>query len=220
MIKIFLLHIFGLVGLFLVPSAHNATLCFSFFLSFLTLLGVQVGAHRLWSHRSYKANLFVRTFLCLCHTMSMQNDLYEWCRDHRGHHKWSDTDADPHNAHRGFFFSHMGWLMVRKHPLLIKNGAKLDLSDLLEDPVVRFQRKYIVILGKFANVLPFLGQNRKLPRKLILIKQILMSFFSCNILGHFTNNNSHIVLERICHSFILDLCFISLSTYITCYLDG
>ena len=36
--------------------------------------------------------------------------------DGRVHHKFSETDADPHNAKRGFFFSHVGWLLVRKHP--------------------------------------------------------------------------------------------------------
>lgn len=106
-IKIATLHVFGMSAPIFVPFAKDATLCFMFFLAFLTLLGVQVGAHRLWAHRSYKANVGVRLFLCLCHTMSMQNDLYEWVRDHRVHHKWSDTDADPHNANRGFFFSHM-----------------------------------------------------------------------------------------------------------------
>ena len=31
----------------------------------------------------------------------------------RLHHKCSETAGDPHNANRGFFFAHMGWLMVR-----------------------------------------------------------------------------------------------------------
>lgn len=44
--------------------------------------------------------------------------MYVWVRDHRQHHKYSDTDADPHNASRGFFFSHIGWLMSKKHPLV------------------------------------------------------------------------------------------------------
>ena len=117
-LKLVALHLGGLAGLLLAPFAHPATIFFMFFLAFLTLLGVQVGAHRLWAHRSYKANGPVRVFLCLCHTMSMQNDLYEWVRDHRVHHKWcvfefpvckfnpplplrSDTDADPHNAGKG-----------------------------------------------------------------------------------------------------------------------
>lgn len=72
---------------------------------------------------------------------AMQNDIYEWSRDHRVHHKYSETDADPHNARRGFFFSHIGWLFVRKHRDVIEKGRKLDFTDLLDDPVVRFQRK-------------------------------------------------------------------------------
>ncbi|XP_071056017.1 stearoyl-CoA desaturase-like [Onthophagus taurus] len=38
-------------------------------------------------------------------------NLFEWVRDHRVHHKYSESDADPHISNRGFFFSHMGWLM-------------------------------------------------------------------------------------------------------------
>lgn len=72
---------------------------------------------------------------------SLQNDIFEWSRDHRVHHKYSETDADPHNARRGFFFSHIGWLFVRKHRDVIEKGRKLDFTDLLADPVVRFQRK-------------------------------------------------------------------------------
>lgn len=70
-----------------------------------------------------------------------QNDIYEWARDHRVHHKYSETDADPHNATRGFFFAHIGWLLVRKHPDVIEKGRKLELHDLLADKVVMFQRK-------------------------------------------------------------------------------
>ena len=73
-----------------------------------------------------------------------QNDIYEWVRDHRVHHKFTDTDADPYNARRGFFFSHIGWLMVRKHSDVISKGATIDMSDLEHDPLVVFQRKYAV----------------------------------------------------------------------------
>lgn len=71
----------------------------------------------------------------------VQNDIYEWARDHRVHHKYSETDADPHNATRGFFFAHIGWLLVRKHPDVIEKGRKLELMDLKEDKVVMFQRR-------------------------------------------------------------------------------
>lgn len=77
--------------------------------------------------------------VCLC--SNPQNDIFEWARDHRVHHKYSETDADPHNAVRGFFFAHIGWLLVRKHPDVIEKGRKLHVSDLLADEVVQFQRK-------------------------------------------------------------------------------
>ena len=57
-------------------------------------------------------------------------------RDHRIHHKFSETDADPHNSRRGFFYSHVGWLMMKKHPESLKKGKQVDMSDILADPVV------------------------------------------------------------------------------------
>ncbi len=57
------------------------------------------------------------------------------------HHKFSETDADPHNAKRGFFFAHMGWLCVRKHPEVLRKGSKIDISDVLSDPVVYWSER-------------------------------------------------------------------------------
>ncbi|XP_064458050.1 stearoyl-CoA desaturase 5-like isoform X2 [Ornithodoros turicata] len=112
-------------------------------------LGVTAGAHRLWSHRAYKARFPLRVVLMIFNCMACQNDLYEWTRDHRVHHKFSETHADPHNVNRGFFFAHMGWLMCKKHPDVMKKGKAVDCSDLLRDPVIRFQKKYYVLLATF-----------------------------------------------------------------------
>ncbi|XP_065263708.1 stearoyl-CoA desaturase isoform X1 [Emys orbicularis] len=137
-----LLHLGGLYGLWLIPAAKPVTLAWGFLCFLLSALGVTAGAHRLWSHRSYKAGLPLRIFLAIANSMAFQNDIYEWARDHRVHHKFSETDADPHNATRGFFFSHVGWLLVRKHPDVIEKGRKLDLADLKADKVVMFQRRF------------------------------------------------------------------------------
>jgi stearoyl-CoA desaturase (delta-9 desaturase) len=72
---------------------------------------------------------------------AFQNHIYEWSRDHRVHHKFSETDADPHNAKRGFFFSHVGWLLLKKHPDVRNKGKAVDMSDLEKDFVVVFQRR-------------------------------------------------------------------------------
>jgi stearoyl-CoA desaturase (delta-9 desaturase) len=102
---------------------------------------VTAGAHRLWAHKSYKAKLPLRILLMLCQTFAFQNHIYEWSRDHRVHHKFTDTNADPHNIKRGFFFAHMGWLMCKKHPDVREKGKTIDMSDLEEDAVVMFQKK-------------------------------------------------------------------------------
>lgn len=63
-------------------------------------LGITAGAHRLWAHKSYKAKAPLRAILMIFQTMAFQNHAIEWARDHRVHHKYSETDADPHNATR------------------------------------------------------------------------------------------------------------------------
>jgi len=118
-----------------------------YFSGLLGNLSITAGAHRLWSHRAYKARLPLRVFLMLLNCTVGQNDIYVWSRDHRLHHKHTETDADPHTTTRGMFFAHMGWLLVRKHPEVMEKGKTLDCSDILNDPVVSFQRKYYIPLS-------------------------------------------------------------------------
>ena len=91
-----------------------------------------------------KARLPLRLVLVLANTMAGENSIYTWTRDHRTHHKFSETHGDPHNAkvspqccltlkmlpQRGFFFSHMGWLCVRKHPAVTRAGRTISMADL------------------------------------------------------------------------------------------
>ncbi|XP_036192212.1 acyl-CoA desaturase [Myotis myotis] len=137
-----LLHLGALYGIVLIPTCKVYTWLWGFFYYIISALGITAGAHRLWSHRSYKARLPLRVFLIIANTMAFQNDAYEWARDHRVHHKFSETDADPHNARRGFFFSHVGWLLVRKHPAVKEKGGLLDLSDLKAEKLLMFQRRH------------------------------------------------------------------------------
>ena len=106
-----------------------------------TALGVTVGCHRLWSHRSFAAALPTRIVLMLLASMANQGSIYHWCRDHRTHHKYSDAPGDPHDSTRGFFFSHMGWLLVKKGPRVVAAGNGVTVHDLLQDPVVWFNWK-------------------------------------------------------------------------------
>lgn len=152
------LHLSAVYGLYLaIVTAQWRTLLFVLLLHLYGGLGITAGAHRLWAHKSYKAKLPLRIILMLFNCVAFQNDVYEWSRDHRAHHKFSETDGDPHNARRGFFFSHMGWLLVRKHPEVRVQGGKVDMTDLAADPVLMFQRKfYLPLVALFCFILPTL----------------------------------------------------------------
>lgn len=107
----------------------------------MAILGITAGAHRLWAHRCYKATVPLQIILIIFNSLSFQNTAIHWIRDHRLHHKYSDTDGDPHNASRGFFYSHVGWLLVKKHPEVKKRGKMIDMSDIYSNPILRFQKK-------------------------------------------------------------------------------
>ncbi|XP_069675534.1 acyl-CoA Delta-9 desaturase-like [Periplaneta americana] len=141
------IHIMTLYGLvFVLPRCKWQTLAWDFAYSIVGGFGVTAGAHRLWTHRSYKAKLPLRVILALLYPTAGMNSMYNWVRDHRVHHKYSDTDADPHNASRGLFFSHVGWLMCKKHPEVRRRGRHVDMTDVEQDPVIVFQEKYFGIL--------------------------------------------------------------------------
>lgn len=170
------LHLIALYGFYLMfGSAKFITTLYAIFLYQLGGFGVTAGAHRLWSHRSYKATWQLRLLLTFCNTLAFENSIIEWSRDHRVHHKYSETDADPHNAKRGFFFSHMGWLLCRKHPKVKSEGKKIDLSDLYADPIIRFQHKYyLILMPLICFILPVL-----VP--MLLWNETFMNSFCLNI---------------------------------------
>jgi fatty-acid desaturase len=78
-------------------------------------------------------------------SLPFQNNVYEWARDHRAHHKFSETHADPHNSCHGLLFSHVGWLLVHKQPAVKEKGGLLDISDLKAEKLVMFQRRRVKV---------------------------------------------------------------------------
>jgi len=111
-------------------------------------MGVTAGMHRLWTHRSYKAKRPTRIVLAILASMTNQGSIYHWCRDHRVHHRHSDTDADPHDINRGFFYAHMGWLLMVKDQSVKDAGKRLHCQDLLDDPVVYWNKRLNPVLDQ------------------------------------------------------------------------
>ncbi|HET7756942.1 MAG TPA: acyl-CoA desaturase [Steroidobacteraceae bacterium] len=122
--------------------------CFVFFAG-ANGLAITGGYHRLWAHRTYEASLALRIFYLIFGTMALQNSVFAWCSGHRAHHVHvDDVDRDPYSARRGFWFSHIGW-MLREYP-----SGRPDLSnipDLRRDPLLAFQHRYYVPLALATN---------------------------------------------------------------------
>merc|ERR1719201_578195 len=134
-------HYTACLGLVNLTSVNWQTLLWAFILWPISGLGITAGVHRLWAHRSYNAHWTVRLWLMLANSIANQGSIYHWARDHRVHHKHSETHADPHNATRGFFYAHVGWLLIKKHKDVVAAGRLLDFSDLHEDGFVMFQKR-------------------------------------------------------------------------------
>lgn len=142
MVFLLITHVLAVLGAVKLYQAEREVawraIALNVLLHYLCCIGIGSGVHRLWAHRSYTAKKPARIFMMLLNTLAFQGSIFHWSRDHRLHHKFSDTPIDPHSLDRGFFFSHMGWLLLQKNKALVIEGKKLDLSDLLEDPVVTF----------------------------------------------------------------------------------
>lgn len=141
-------------GLFTFPySLAKKTILWNFAIGLFAKFGETAGVHRLWSHRSYKAKLPLRIFLLLCYYLTFWYRAIDWIKFHRVHHKYTDTDADPHNTKRGFFYSHVGWIMLKKHPEVKRRIKEHDFSDIYNDPVLTIGEKYFIPLGLTLSII-------------------------------------------------------------------
>ncbi|AWL12488.1 Stearoyl-CoA 9-desaturase [Saliniradius amylolyticus] len=113
-------------------------------------MSITAGYHRLWSHKTYQAHPVIRALLAFFGAMALQNSILHWASDHRIHHKFVDqNDKDPYSAKRGFWFSHIGW-MLREY-----QAARYDdysnCRDLQRDKIVMFQHRHYLALTLLAN---------------------------------------------------------------------
>ncbi|WP_070966556.1 acyl-CoA desaturase [Vibrio sonorensis] len=146
-----------LISLFVVPyyaieqSLQTSVIVWTLLCFAFCNLSITAGYHRLWSHKTYQANFALRLIFALGGAFALQNSILHWSSDHRVHHKHVDNnDKDPYSAKRGFWFSHIGW-MLRDY----NKDNYADYSncrDLQKDPIVVWQHKYYLPLALITNI--------------------------------------------------------------------
>jgi len=115
---------------------------------FLVGQGITAGYHRLFSHRAYRAASPLRAYFAVVGAAAWQNSIISWASDHRTHHKEVDTEEDPYNPKRGFWYSHIGWILVDGQ----RDPEHRNVADLWADPVCRWQHRYYWIISLAFNI--------------------------------------------------------------------
>jgi stearoyl-CoA desaturase (delta-9 desaturase) len=123
-------------------------LCGAFLLA--NELSITAGYHRLWAHRAYEAHPILKVIYLTFGGMALQNSALIWCSGHRRHHlNVDDNELDPYSAGRGFWFSHIGW-MLRDYP----SGANdfSNIPDLRREQLLVLQHRFYVPLVLVTNL--------------------------------------------------------------------
>ena len=96
--------------------------------------------------------IFFTTFLHVPPKINLFNNLNKLKKKkrHRAHHRYTDTEKDPYNALRGFFYSHIGWLFLKQDH---KRIGRVDISDLTSSRAFRSQHQFYVPIALAAAFL-------------------------------------------------------------------
>jgi stearoyl-CoA desaturase (delta-9 desaturase) len=122
----------------------------------VTLVGrmffLTAGYHRYFSHRSYSMGRFTQFVFAFGGLTCAQKGPLWWAAHHRTHHKFADTDRDLHSPKRGFWWSHVGWILCDRF-----GDAPLEqINDFARYPELRWLNTHDWIGPWFLGTLCFL----------------------------------------------------------------
>ena len=109
---------------------------------YLRMFGISAGFHRYFSHRSYRTGRAFQFLLALLGATATQKGVLWWAGHHRDHHRFSDQPEDIHSpVQRGFWWSHVGWIMSRRY-----EETKVDrVKDFVRYPELRWLDRFHVV---------------------------------------------------------------------------
>jgi stearoyl-CoA desaturase (Delta-9 desaturase) len=132
-----LIHVLAVAGLFLFGVTPTAVVLLVV-LFWGRMFFITAGYHRYFAHRAYRTNRVFQFILAFGGASSAQKGPLWWAGHHRDHHRYSDTETDVHSPLRGFWWSHVGWILCDKY-----NDAPVDrIKDFARYPEIRFVERF------------------------------------------------------------------------------
>jgi stearoyl-CoA desaturase (Delta-9 desaturase) len=115
-------------------GAPASALVMAAVLYFGRMFFITAGYHRYFAHRSYRLPRWAQFLMALGGTTALQKGPLWWAAHHRDHHRYSDTDQDIHSPIRGFWWSHVGWILCDKY-----SATDIDrIKDFAKYPELRW----------------------------------------------------------------------------------
>jgi stearoyl-CoA desaturase (delta-9 desaturase) len=142
--------LFSWTGLLLIPIG-NYVFC---------SLGIGGGYHRLLTHRGYRCPKWFEHTLAVLGVCALQDTPARWVMIHRMHHQNADRSNDPHSPMAGWFWGHMGWLVVENRQLSSLANYERYARDVLQDRFyLRMERGllWVWIYAAHAALFYFVG---------------------------------------------------------------
>lgn len=110
-------------------------------------LGINVFYHRYLTHKGFRCQRWLEQGLAILAICNFQDSPARWVAAHRLHHEYSDKDPDPHSPVSGFFWAHIGWILVKPADVSHRQLNTSYAKDILRDPFYRKLEKPLVYLG-------------------------------------------------------------------------
>ncbi len=196
-----LMHLTPLLLVF--TGIHTWDIIVCVVLYFVRMFFITAGYHRYFAHRSYKLSRVMQFIMAFGGASAAQKGPLWWASYHRHHHHHSDQLADIHSPIKGFWWSHMGWIVSPRYV-----QPRLDLiRDFASYPELRFLDKHILFAPTLVALicLWFGGWSMLIGGFLLSTVLLYHGTFSINSLAHVFGRRRYVTKDSSRNSFILAL---------------
>jgi stearoyl-CoA desaturase (delta-9 desaturase) len=149
---------------------------------FVAAFAISSGYHRYFSHQSFKANKWYEYVCQVLAVFANPGPVLSWAAGHRMHHRYSDTEKDPHSpAYKGF------WKVYLSAWGYGTNIERKFLKRLIDNPsVLFFYKNYFKILLSIALILFLIDYNLFFY---FMVVPIVLAFHGYGMVNAYTHRN-------------------------------